>query len=101
MISEGTHLTTWVSSETKQRFAAIARHEGYSDSALLKRLVELMLQTASAGEARTAPAGRQSRELRVTVWLRPDDQLLLRERAAARGMPAARYVSVLTRAQSC
>ena len=30
--------------------------------------------------------------------IRPDDQLLLRERAAARGMAAATYVSVLTRA---
>ena len=29
--------------------------------------------------------------------IRPDDQLLLRERAAARGMAAATYVPVLTR----
>jgi hypothetical protein len=34
---------------------------------------------------------------RLTVRIRPDDQLLLRERAAARGMAAATYVSVLTR----
>jgi hypothetical protein len=34
----------------------------------------------------------------LTVRIRPDDHLLLRERAAARGMPAATYVSVLTRA---
>jgi hypothetical protein len=34
----------------------------------------------------------------LTVRIRPDDQLLLRERAAARGMAAATYVSVLTRA---
>ena len=32
------------------------------------------------------------------VRLRPDDQILLRERAAARGMAPATYVSVLTRA---
>ena len=32
------------------------------------------------------------------IRLRPEDQILLRERAAARGMPAATYVSVLTRA---
>ena len=31
------------------------------------------------------------------IRLRPDDQILLRERAAARGMPPATYVSVLTR----
>jgi hypothetical protein len=33
----------------------------------------------------------------LTVRIRPDDQLLLRERAAARGMAPATYVSVLTR----
>jgi hypothetical protein len=33
----------------------------------------------------------------VTVRLVPDDGLLLRERAAARGMPAASYVSTLVR----
>ena len=32
------------------------------------------------------------------IRLRPDDQILLRDRAAARGMPPATYVSVLTRA---
>lgn len=32
------------------------------------------------------------------IRLRADDQILLRERAAARGMPPATYVSVLTRA---
>ena len=34
------------------------------------------------------------------IRLRPDDQILLRERAAARSMPPATYVSVLTRSHS-
>ncbi len=97
-MSDGTHLTTWVTKETKERFAAVARHQGLSDSALLKRLVDLMLQGASAAEVGTPEgAGRASRESRLTVRIRPDDQMLLRERAAARGMAAATYVSVLTR----
>ena len=97
-MSDGTHLTTWVTRETKERFAAVARHQGLSDSALLKRLVELTLQTASAGEVVTlAAADRTPRDSRLSVRIRPDDQLLLRERAAARGMAAATYVSVLTR----
>ena len=50
-MSDGTHLTTWVTRETKERFAAVARHQGLSDSALLKRLVDLMLQSASAAES--------------------------------------------------
>jgi hypothetical protein len=83
-MSDGTHLTTWVTRETKQRFAGVARHQGLSDSALLKRLVDLMLRASSAGI--------------VASDVRLDDQVVLRERAAARGMPPATYVSVLTRA---
>ncbi len=98
-MSDGTHLTTWVTRETKERFAAVARHQGLSESALLKRLIELMLQGAGAAEVPALGlADRTLRDSRLTVRIRPDDQLLLRERAAARGMAAATYVSVLTRA---
>ena len=98
-MSDGTHLATWVTRETKERFAAVACHQGLSDSALLKRLVELMLQTARAAEGATiAVASRTARGSRLTVRLRADDQVLLRERAAARGMPPATYISVLARA---
>jgi hypothetical protein len=97
-MSDGTHLTTWVTRETKERFAAVARHQGFSDSALLKRLVELMLHGASAAQVATLTAtGRTSRDSRLSVRISPDDQLLLRERAASRGMAAATYISVLTR----
>jgi hypothetical protein len=97
-MSDGTHLTTWVTREIKDRFAAVARDQGLSDSALLKRLVDLMLQSAGAAEVGTpGGADRTSRDSRLTVRIRPDDQLLLRERAAARGMATATYVSVLTR----
>jgi hypothetical protein len=98
-MSDCTQLKTWIRIETKERFAAIARHEGLSESAMLKRLVDLVLQTAGAREALAIPAPRLSRRgSRVTVRLRADDQVLLRERAAARAMPPATYVSVLTRA---
>jgi hypothetical protein len=97
-MSDGTHVTTWVTHETKERFAAVARHQGLSDSALLKRLVDLMLQGVGAGQVGTpGGADRTSRDSRLTVRIRPDDQLLLRDRAAVRGMAAATYVSVLTR----
>jgi hypothetical protein len=63
----------------------------------LKRLVDLMLQSAGAAEVGTlGGADRTSRGSRLTVRIRPDDQLLLRERAATRGMAPATYVSVLT-----
>lgn len=96
-MSGRTHLSTWVDHETKRRFAAIANHEGVSESALLKRMVALMLESTTASST-LSPLDRSPRDTRVTVRLRPDDQQLLKERAAARDMPAATYVSVLVRA---
>jgi hypothetical protein len=92
-----THLSTWVDEETKRRFAAIANHEGVSESALLKRMVVLMLDSVTT-RTTLGPPDRSPRDTRVTVRLRPDDQQLLKERATARDMPAATYVSVLVRA---
>ena len=91
------HLSTCVDDETKRRFAAVANHEGVSESALLKRMIALMLESTTASTT-LSPPDRSPRDTRVTVRLRPDDQQLLKERAAARGIPAATYVSVLVRA---
>lgn len=94
-----THLSTWVSDDTKRRFVAIASAQGLSESALLKRLVTQMI--SAAGVAGVATAGgpiRGARGTRLTVRLEPDDRLLLRERSAARGTPAATYISMLVRA---
>jgi hypothetical protein len=96
-MSDCIQLKTWVNRETKTRFAAVARHQGLSDSAMLKRLVDTMLQAGKTADGE-ATLGRAGRVSRFSIRLRPDDQILLRERAAARGMPAATYVSVLTRA---
>jgi len=97
MRSGSTHLSTWISTETKQRFRAIATKQGVSESALLKRLIEKLLTLAAADEAAVTPPPAELRDARLTIRLRADDRLLLRERAAARGMPAATYLSVLTR----
>jgi hypothetical protein len=98
-MSDGAHLTTWVNREMKTRFAAVARQQGLSDSVLLKRLVEMMLQAGGTNASGAMPAdGRIARASRLSIRLRPDDEILLHERAEARRMPAATYVSVLTRA---
>jgi hypothetical protein len=97
MENRSTHLSTWVSADLKERFAAAAARQELSESALLKRLVEQLL--VAAGDKLTAierPAS-VARNARVTVRLVSDDSLLLRQRAAARGMPAASYVSSLVR----
>jgi Bacterial mobilisation protein (MobC) len=67
---------------------------------MLRRLVELVLLKAGlAPIIEEAPTGARARRgARLMIRLRPDDRILLRDRAAARGLPAATYVSVLTRA---
>jgi hypothetical protein len=81
------------------RLRAYAEREQLTESAILKRLVLLLLQKADDGVSGEAhEAVRPVRDGRVTIRLRADDQILLQARATARGMPAATYVSVLTRA---
>ena len=96
-MSGSTHLSTWVDAQTKHRFSSAAARQGLSESALLKRLIDQML--AVGPEEAIAPlVPVDLRDARVTVRLVPEDRALLRERAAARTMPAATYVSVLVRA---
>ncbi len=92
-----THLSTWISNEAKQRFAAAAARQSLSESALLKRLVEQMLASAETDDVAEPVAPLDPRGARLTVRLVPEDRALLRERAAARTMPVATYVSVLVR----
>jgi predicted DNA binding CopG/RHH family protein len=95
-MSGNSHLSTWISADTKQRFATAARRQGLSESALLKRLVEQMLASAT-NDATVFLAPAATRDARVTIRLVGEDRTLLRERAAARAMPAATYVSILVR----
>jgi len=88
-----------VSPETKARLRELADRQHLSESRLLRRLVELLLPTAAVVPIMTASSGTEApRTARLMIRLRADDQILLRERAAARGMAPATYVSVLTRA---
>lgn len=97
MTSCSTHLSTWISSDLKQRFAEAAARQGLSESALLKRIVEQALAGTQPETAVVQPLAPIARDARLTVRLVPEDRLLLRERDAARGMPAASYVSTLVR----
>ena len=91
-------ITARVTSEMKERFTAAARYQALSESALLKRLVEAALLTVTAVQTRVTeavepvPVGGK-----ISVRLRTDDLLLLRERAKARAMPTSTYVSLLIR----
>ena len=94
-------LKTRVSVEEKQRVQALAHHHLINESIWLKRLVMNALQE-SAGSItdNTEPSlskVRSRRDGRLSIRLAPEDQLLLVERARARGMGSATYVSVLVR----
>jgi predicted HicB family RNase H-like nuclease len=93
------HIAARVSPETKAKLRAVAEQQQMTESALLKQLIELTVQRVSHADADVlrSPA-RRLRAGRLYVRLHPEDQLLLMERAAARQMPAATYVSVLLRA---
>jgi hypothetical protein len=99
-------LATRVTPEVKQRVGEALTSEFLSESAWLRRLVlrELHKDASARGHAaREAVATRGECAKRgepyasLHVRLRPDDRLLLHERAAGRGMAAATYVSVLVR----
>jgi hypothetical protein len=106
-------LKTRVTPDTKARVLEITQGELLTEAVWLRRLVARALHeegpslATSRGVAErhsgpvTAARGRCSknpgRASRLYVRLRREDRLLLRERAAARGMASATYVSVLVR----
>ena len=87
-----------VTPEMKTLVRALAEREQITESALIKQLLEVVLRSsAMKGFPKLAELQRTSRDSRLYVRLDPNDRLLLRERAAARGMPSATYVAVLVR----
>lgn len=89
-----------VSPKTKASLHALAQSRNLTDSALLQKLVEMaLLQHVGVVQSDVAaPVQQVSREARLYLRLRPEDHLLLRERANGRGLAAATYASMLLRA---
>lgn len=101
-------LKTRVTPETKARVAEVTQEQLLTESIWLRCLVMRALQAASTDElaqhnggGRIAIRGQCSKHRgpasSLYVRLRTEDRLLLHERAAARGMASATYVSVLVR----
>lgn len=91
------HLTTWVDRKLKERFSISARAQGVSESALLRRLVEASVLRFHGADEAIGPLEPLPKGWRISVRLRADDLLLLRERAMARELPVSTYVSLLVR----
>lgn len=97
-------IKTRLTREDKARVATVTQAELLSESVWLRRLVlrELLAaQPEHAAREVLTERGRCSTHRgagsRLNVRLRTEDRLLLHERAAARGMASATYISVLVR----
>jgi hypothetical protein len=95
-------LKTRVPPDIKNRVQQAASQQLITESVWLKRLVIQALRDSVESDSNqlgrassTDPPG--ARHARLYVRLRDEDRLLLRERATARGMAVAAYVSVLVR----
>lgn len=90
-----------VTKETKVLFKRLAQDRHVTESVLLKRLISSALAGMPHEDSELLrPGGRELRSSRVTVRLHPDDRRLIRDRAAARQMAVATYISVLVRAHA-
>lgn len=102
-------LRTRVTPETKARVSEVAQGRLLTESIWLRQLILRELRAvdsedrrAHRGDAPVAAVRGQCTSRRASgsglyVRLRQEDRLLLHERAAARGMASATYVSVLVR----
>jgi hypothetical protein len=76
----------------------LAKRENITESALVKQLLEVVLRTSAlSGFPKIEELDRPNRDARLYVRLDLEDRLLLSDRAAARGMRSATYVSLLVR----
>jgi hypothetical protein len=92
-------IKTRVSPQTKRCVQTAAQQQLITESIWLRRLVDAALRSTPVSDVslvRRSPT--RSHATRLCVRLRADDQRLLKERAAARSMAPATYVSVLVRA---
>ncbi len=84
---------------TKVALRAAAERQQLTESALLKRMLQLVLHTSGAAEAgEVVVADRPSRQARLYVRLTMGDRQLLQARSAARCLAPATYASNLLRA---
>jgi hypothetical protein len=103
-------IKTRITPDTKARVAEVTQAHLLTESIWLRRLVLRELQAIAVKDGRRrhevgVPAEgargqcfhRRAPDFSLHIKLWPDDRLLLHERARARGMASATYVSVLVR----
>jgi Bacterial mobilisation protein (MobC) len=97
-VSKDAFIICRVTGEMKALVRELATRDGITESRLVKELLSTVLRTSTLDELPTpSPPEDVSRDARLNLRLTLEDRMLLRERAAARDMPAATYASVLIR----
>jgi len=87
-----------VSNEVRGLLKTVAAQRQITESALVRQLIEATVQMATVSVVADCDAPTSVvRDAWLYVRLAPEDRLLLSDRAKARGMPSATYVSVLVR----
>ncbi len=87
-----------VTADTKARFKVVADDYGLSKSGLMRLLIERAIEAVQAPPADShRRVSESARAERLYVRLYRDDRRLLAERAAALGMPSAKYLAALAR----
>ena len=87
-----------VSLATKSLLQSIATREHVTESALVRQLLETLVRASAIESPEIGQSDdTEVRADRMSIRLSPDDHLLLRDRASARGMPSATYVAVMVR----
>jgi len=97
-MANGSLIASRVTPEMKALIVELAERGQVTESALVKQLLEVMLRTSRLTQfPREEPSARAPRDARLYVRLDREDWDRLADRAEARGMPAATYVSALVR----
>lgn len=91
-------LAARVSSQTKAQFAAIARQQGLSESALLKSIVTQLIDREPRLPAPRDPDVRAFASDRITLRLRRGDRTLISRLAASRRLRPSSYLVMLIHA---
>jgi predicted DNA binding CopG/RHH family protein len=87
-----------VSNEVKGLLQTVAARRQITESALVRQLIEATVQMATVPKVANDLAPTNIvRDARLYIRVAPEDRRLLSDRAKARGMPSATYVSVLLR----
>lgn len=87
-----------LTAEEKQRLQAVAAAHGLTESGLLKRTIDRLIDPSGllSNAAADAPA-EGIRTDRLVICLHPDTRGEVAERARARGLPVATYIAALVR----